>query len=124
METPNTVIEHLTTADLHELLPVNPGLILIKFGATWCGPCKKVDAIIDEYFKVATDRMVCAKLDVDDNIDLYGYMKKKRIVNGIPVIICYVKGNVEIWPSDSITGANIPEIHRFFARCKTYLHSL
>ena len=24
------------------LLKVNPGLIIVKLGATWCGPCKKM----------------------------------------------------------------------------------
>ena len=26
--------------DFFNLLEVNPGLIIIKFGATWCKPCK------------------------------------------------------------------------------------
>ena len=29
-----------------ELKNNNPGLILVKFGATWCKPCKKVDTLI------------------------------------------------------------------------------
>ena len=27
--------------EFFKLLQNNPGLILLKFGATWCGPCQK-----------------------------------------------------------------------------------
>jgi thiol-disulfide isomerase/thioredoxin len=26
-----------------ELLESNPGVLIIKFGATWCGPCKVIE---------------------------------------------------------------------------------
>jgi thiol-disulfide isomerase/thioredoxin len=26
-----------------EILQTNPGLFIVKFGAEWCGPCKKIE---------------------------------------------------------------------------------
>ena len=115
------IIQHLSVLEFRELLTNNPGVIFIKFGAEWCGPCKKVDKLIQSYFNSSPDTVICAMLNVDENIDLYGYMKKNRMVNGIPAILGYIQGNTEIYPSDSVTGADIPEIHRFFDRCRNAL---
>ena len=35
-----TIITELDRNQFMDLLKVNPGLIIIKFTATWCGPCK------------------------------------------------------------------------------------
>jgi hypothetical protein len=43
------------------------------------------------------------------------------MVNGMPVLLCYVKGNESYIPDDSITGARKKELHMFFDRCKQYL---
>ena len=118
------IIDHMSVSDLRGLLVGNPGIIFIKFGATWCGPCKKVDGLIEAYFNSSPETVVCAMLDVDDNIELYGYLKKSRIVHGIPAVLCYVKGNIELWPDDSVTGADIPQLHQFFARCRDALTSI
>jgi thiol-disulfide isomerase/thioredoxin len=98
------------------LLNNNPGVILLKFGATWCNPCKVIDPIIYEYFKNTPDKVLCASLDIDDNFELYGYMKKSRVTNGIPVILCYAAGNVTIMPTDSVTGSNNIPLRQFLNR--------
>jgi len=36
--------------EFFDLLNVNPGLIIIKFGASWCKPCKIIKPIIDSFF--------------------------------------------------------------------------
>lgn len=111
------ILTHLTIADFNILQTNNPGLLLLKFGATWCRPCQTVDHIIDAYFKYAPTNVLCAKLDIDDNMELYGYLKKRRVLNGIPVVLCYEIGNTEVMPTDSVTGASEREIALFFQRC-------
>ena len=32
------------------LLGHNPGLIVLKLGATWCGPCKKIKDVVHGFF--------------------------------------------------------------------------
>jgi hypothetical protein len=43
-------------------------------------------------------------------------MKKSRVTNGIPVVLCYDTSNLTIMPTDSITGSNKFELYQFFNR--------
>jgi hypothetical protein len=43
------------------------------------------------------------------------------MVNGIPVILCYKKGNTTFIPDDSITGSHPEDLHKFFLRCGNHL---
>jgi hypothetical protein len=48
-------------------------------------------------------------------------IKSKKMVNGIPVILCYKKGNTTYIPDDSITGADPNQLAAFFKRCGNHL---
>jgi thiol-disulfide isomerase/thioredoxin len=100
-----------------ELLKSNPGIILVKFGATWCGPCKKVDPLVDGFFESSPSNVLCAKLDVDESFDLYSYFKYHKITNGIPVIMRFDKDNLSGRPDDSVTGSDLGNLREFFIRC-------
>jgi hypothetical protein len=43
------------------------------------------------------------------------------MVNGIPVLLCYKKGNTTFIPDDVITGSDATQLHMFFKRCGTHL---
>jgi thiol-disulfide isomerase/thioredoxin len=100
-----------------DLLKVNPGLIIIKLGATWCGPCKQIAHIVEAFFASSPKNVICADIDVDESIDLYAYLKQRRMVNGIPVMLMYTKGNYDFVPNDSVTGSNPSDLDAFFKRC-------
>jgi thioredoxin-like negative regulator of GroEL len=110
--------------ELIKLLQVNPGLVIIKLGATWCGPCKKIEHVVHGFFATSPPNVICADIDVDESFDLYAYLKQKRMVNGIPVMLMYKKGNVSFVPDDSITGADPLALDAFFKRCGHHLTSL
>lgn len=59
------------------------------------------------------------EVDVDECFDLYAFLKHKKMVNGIPVLLAYAKGMNE-GPIASITGASIPDIEAFFNVCVNY----
>lgn len=103
------------------LLQNNPGLIVIKLGATWCGPCKLIEKAVHGFFASSPPEVVCADIDVDRSFDFYSFLKSKKMVNGIPVLLCYKKGNTTFIPDDIITGANANELHQFFIRCGKHL---
>lgn len=104
-----------------KLLAVNPGLIIVKFGATWCGPCKKIAPVLEGFFATSPDNVICADIDIDECFDVYAFLKNKKMVNGVPAILCYKKGNVSFVPDDSITGSGPVELDAFFKRCGNYL---
>ena len=99
-----------------QLLQNNPGLFIIKFGADWCGPCKKIEGLVQEWFNKTNDKVQCAMIDVDESFDIYAFLKSKKMVNGIPAILCYEKDNTNYVPNDVIIGANVQQINEFFTR--------
>jgi len=100
-----------------EILQENPGLVVIKFGAEWCGPCKKIEMQVHEWLNRMPENVMTIVLDVDESFEVYAFLKTKKMVNGIPAILCYDKGNTNYIPSDSVIGANPPEVDLFFQRC-------
>jgi len=106
------------------LLKVNPGLIVVKLGATWCGPCKKIAPEVESFFASSPDNVICADIDVDESIDLYAFLKQRKMVNGIPVILLYKRGNISFAPDDSITGSDPQQLEAFFKRCVNALNTM
>jgi thioredoxin 1 len=104
-----------------ELLKVNPGLVIVKLGAKWCGPCKVIAPIVEGFFASSPENVICADIDVDESFDLYSFLKGKRMVNGIPAMLCYKRGNIGFAPDDIVTGAAPDALHAFFKRCGKHL---
>ena len=99
-------------------LEKNPGMIIAKFGAEWCKPCNTIKDLVFEEFSKMSDNTICFTVDVDEAFDLYAYMKSKKMAKGIPVIMCWKKGNTSIAPDYSISGADENEIKHFFTQCR------
>ena len=119
------VISHFNSRnEFLRLLQNNPGLVILKLGATWCGPCKRIKPVLDGFFASSPDNVICCDIDVDECSDLYTYFKSKKMVNGIPVILLYKKGNTSYIPDDSVTGADAAELDKFFRRCSLHLRAV
>jgi len=106
---------------LFTLLQHNPGLIVLKLGAEWCGPCKTIKTAVDGFFASSPPEVICADIDVDKSFNFYSFLKSKKMVNGIPVLLCYKKGNITYIPDDVITGSDATQLHQFFTRCGKHL---
>ena len=103
------------------LLKHNTGLIVIKLGAEWCGPCKQIRTVVHGFFASSPPEVICADIDVDKSFDFYSFLKSKKMVNGIPVLLCYKKNNTTYIPDDAVTGSDPNELHKFFTRCGSHL---
>jgi thioredoxin 1 len=99
----------------------NKGLIFMKFGAEWCAPCKLIEDDINKYFQNMPNTVQCAIIDIDENFDLYAFFKSKKIVSGIPTILCYYQENDHYVPDDVVMGTDKGEIQIFFNRCLQHL---
>jgi len=103
-----------------ELLKSNPGLFIIKFGAEWCGPCKTINDGVKYCFERMPSSVQCAIIDIDQCFDIYSFLKSKKMVNGVPVLLSYKQGNITHIPDDIIIGADKKKINEFFMRCNSY----
>jgi thiol:disulfide interchange protein len=107
-----------TVVAFSDLLQHNPGIIILKFGAEWCGPCKMIEPCVHNWFsKIPAGKAICGLIDVDANFELYGFLKNKRVVRGIPAMLCYYQGNTHYIPDDITTGADKHSTDEFFHRC-------
>jgi thiol-disulfide isomerase/thioredoxin len=102
-----------------ELLKMNPGVFVFKFGAEWCKPCKAIKKYIDNVSLVIPNNntIFIYNVDVDECFDLYAYLKQKKMVSGIPALLAYKKGNSYFVPDASISGTNESDLNHFFNTC-------
>lgn len=87
--------------------------IFVKFSATWCRPCKVIKSFVDNQFKLIQDEALCLEIDIDESVDLYALLRMRKMVNGVPTILCYQEDNCSIYPDDSISGTDTSAIERF-----------
>ena len=102
-----------------ELQKMNPGLIIIKVGATWCKPCHAIKDIVHGFFATSPDHVVCADIDVDESFDYYAFLKSRKVVNGIPAILVYTRDNQNFMPNLIHTGSDLKTLDKFLKDCGT-----
>ena len=122
----NSIVTNIKTADdLSNFLGSNPGIVIIKLGATWCQPCKKIEPVTKSWLKkLEHEKISRVILDIDECIDLYGFLKKKRVVRGVPTLLAYYKENTHYIPDDMCFGSDENETNAFFVRCVEHVKSL
>jgi thiol-disulfide isomerase/thioredoxin len=92
----------------------NRGVILFKFGAEWCGPCKKIKDYLVEWGDKLGDSIEFYEIDADESFDLFAYMKTKKIVPAIPAVLQYRAGTVDYIPDRVVIGADCTQIDNLF----------
>jgi thioredoxin 1 len=70
---------------------------IVDFWATWCGPCKMMNPILDEIEQEFSDELVITKYDADVDTDKV----KEYNVQSVPTYVI-LKDGVEV---DRIIGA-------------------
>jgi thiol-disulfide isomerase/thioredoxin len=108
-------------AQFLQVLASNPGLVVVKFGAAWCAPCQRVLPVVDAFFATSPDDVLCCDIDVDESFDAYAFLKSKKMVSGVPALLCYARGNASFIPDDSVSGADPAALDAFFQRCGALL---
>ncbi len=63
-------------------------IVIIKFGAEWCGPCKRLDM---DFLANLSDKIVWYVCDIDENDYTAGYCG----VKSIPAFLAIVNGNAQ-----------------------------
>lgn len=100
--------------------------IILKFGATWCGPCKNIKELCTTRFNELSNKITCFDLDIDeeDNNELYTAYASKKMIKSIPTIFAYVSNserNYAHWwaPDLSVNSSQPKDIDLFFKKINT-----
>ena len=105
--------------DFLKLLNENNGVLIFKYTADWCKPCQTIKKEVDAHFrKISCPVILCFEVNIDECSDLFSFMKTKKMIKGIPILMAYKKGNTSFVPDDSISGADIGDVNSFFERCR------
>ena len=86
----NDKITTLTDATFDEVVGSSDKPILVDFWAEWCGPCKMIAPILEDFSEEQGDKFVIGKLDVDVNVATatkYSFMS-------IPTLLLFKDGQV------------------------------
>jgi thioredoxin 1 len=85
------VVIHVHDNDFNELVLESDLPVLLDYWAEWCGPCKMLAPVLDTVAEEFTDKLVVAKLNIDDNPQT----PQKYGVRGIPTLMIFKNGEVE-----------------------------
>tara|TARA_A100001015_G_C14867119_1_gene662822 strand:+ start:731 stop:1111 length:381 start_codon:yes stop_codon:yes gene_type:complete len=123
------VIENISLQDFKQTLNnlPNNNIIIIRFTAEWCKPCKNIDSLCNNYFKNCNDKIIPILIDIDEALDIYATLKRYKMLNGVPALLAFYGNNKQSnWfvPNDIVNTGNIDQVNSFLTKCETYAKSL
>ena len=71
--------------------------MFVDFWATWCGPCRIMDPVVEKLAAKYSDRVVFGKVNVDEEINI----SSRYQVFSIPTFMIFKQGQ----PMDAVIGA-------------------
>lgn len=116
--------------DLERLLVghTSDKLFIIRFGAEWCAPCRHTAPAAHEAMERLShkhqSKVVCISIDIDDSLELYAELKRRRALTGVPSILAYRGTDMQdpwFYPMDSVSGGSLDKVDEFFTRCDSYV---
>jgi len=114
MEKPEIITSIQSRTEFNNLLVNNPCVVVIKLGASWCGPCKTIEPALNHYINQMPPNVQVCIIDIDECFELYSFLQSKRMVNGVPALLAYYKNNISYIPDESVIGADLKQLEIFF----------
>ncbi|OOG76411.1 thioredoxin [Algoriphagus sp. A40] len=75
--------------------------VLVDFFATWCGPCKMMQPVLEDASRQLGDKVKIVKVDIDRN----PLAASKFQVRGVPTLILFHKGKT-LWRQSGVVPAH------------------
>lgn len=80
----------ISSDEFSSLVLNNKKSVLVDFFAEWCGPCKILGPIINDFSEEVKDITDVYKIDVDNSPDL----AEKYQISSVPTLCLFKDGNV------------------------------
>ncbi len=87
----NEKIVHTTDDNFEADVLKSDKAVLLDFWAEWCGPCKMIAPLLDEAADEYADRLMVAKLNIDENPNT----PAKYQIRSIPTLMLFKGGEVQ-----------------------------
>ena len=112
---PGEIIYLKTRKEFIQYITNHP-VVIVKYTATWCGPCKKIAKLVQKLFNKMSNNVSMIIVDIDVGKDITSYMR----VKSIPTMCNYIEGE----PMDSVIGSKTDTIINFFTKTTKHAHIL
>lgn len=99
-------VEKINQANFEAKVLASKIPVVVDFSAAWCNPCRLMAPSLEELALENTDRIVFYKVDTDENPAL---IKKYKIM-GIPSLLFFKKGKLELFENGQKSKAKIQNL--------------
>lgn len=101
-KTHGSKVLRLNSISFKDLIKSETRPVLVDFWAEWCAPCRLLSPIIDKLAEKYSDKVIFAKVNVDECPDL----AEELGIMAIPTLVLFVNGN----EMERVVGL-VPERH-------------
>lgn len=97
-----------------------PALTLVEFYATWCGPCRTMQPILDHLAEALGEQITILRYDIDDKDN--EQLVARHSIRSVPTLVLYRSAKVLWRGSGVMSGDHLRELIAQFDKTPATKH--